>query len=109
MKTVIAGSLTKADEKALLTEIIDHCPDGYVKDILTDMRLEAEHAIDSDFGFVDLSMRRRENEEHREEMRKARETLTVLKAEIREKEDSIRRLDYGLNELRSTIKAFSRI
>ena len=105
---LMAGHMTKADEKALLSEMIEGCPDGYVKDILQDMRIEIEHAIDSDFGFVSLAERRLESEQHVEDMRKAKETLSVIKAEIREKEEAVKRLDYGLNELRGIVRQLSR-
>ncbi len=101
--------LSKADEKALLAEIIENCPDGYVKDILTDCRIEIENAINSDFGFISLADRRKESEEHVETMRKSRETLSVLKAEIREKEQDIRRLDYALNALREQARNVARL
>ena len=80
-----------------------------LKDILTDMRLEAENAIDNDFGFVSLNDRRRESEEHHVAMTKARQELTVIKAEIRDKEDAIRRLDYAMNALREQARNVSRL
>jgi len=107
--TMIAGHLTKAEEKALLNEMIEGCPDGYVKDILTDMRPEIENAINSDFVYVDFAARRREATEHEAEMKKTRELLAVIKEEIRVKEQTIKRANNEINNLRSKFEEISRI
>jgi len=100
-------TLTKVEEKALLRKTIAKLPDGYVRDIIADMAIEIDNAIDNDFGFVNIALRRQQTEAHAEEMRIAKEKLAILNAEIREKESDLRHLQYGLDEIRDTIRKFS--
>jgi len=101
--------LSKLEEKEMLRRFVATCPTGYVRDIIGGVQLEIENAIDSDFGFIDFSARRREIEEHRQEMIAARKELDAVKAQIREAERVHARLDHAINELRSTIRQFAKL
>lgn len=106
---MIAGNLTKADEKALLVAMIQRCPDGYLKDILMDCRVDVERAIDSDFGYIPFADRYRESEEHRKELEAQRGEIQALRSEIAQLERTKTGLENGLNELRATVRQFARI
>lgn len=101
--------MTKAEEKAMLAEMIEGCQEGYVKGILESIHMEANRAIDSDFVFVDLGAQMREIIAGREELRKTHEALAAVKAEIRTKEQTISHLNNGLNELRTLAKRYAAI
>lgn len=101
--------MTKAEEKEMLRSVLRVMPDGYVKDIVSGVQCEIESAVDSDFGFITLSERFAEITEHRAEVAKLKQEEQVLKTQIRELNEDKRRLENGINELRSTIRQFARI
>lgn len=96
--------MTKAQEKQLLQNTINTLPDGYVRDILADAKLEIERAIDSDFGFIPMRQRVNEMLDHAKAMAEATAKLHALKNEIWEMERTRTRLDNGINQLRSTAR-----
>jgi chaperonin cofactor prefoldin len=102
-------SMTKAEEKDTLGRVIAELEEGYVKDILSGVQCEIENAIDSDFGFITLSDRFAEIQEHRQAVDDLKAQERLLKTQIRELTDDKRRLENGINELRSTIRQFARI
>ncbi len=95
--------LSKAQEKELFADIVSNCPNGYVKDILSDMRLDVERAITSDFGFVSFKDRLDEIQKHRETMQESHKLRDELKEQIRTLEWRKHTLETGLTELRKTI------
>ncbi len=107
--TSINQMLSKADEKTMLQEIITSCPDGYVHDILQGVAVEIENAIDSDFGFITLSERFAEITEHRKAIEALKLEQAQLKTKIRELTEDARRLENGINELRTTARRFAQI
>lgn len=108
MKTT-CEELSKAEEKALLQQIIDSLPAGYLQTILLGVQPEIDWAISSDFGFINLSERFAELQEHREIIKTLKTTETELKESIRNLERKRDTLENGINELRSTIAMYSRI
>ena len=74
--------LTKAQEKALLSDIVSKLPAGYVRDILTDMRPEVERAIDSDFGFIPFAQIARNNQEAQDQLIAERAELAKVKQQL---------------------------
>ena len=109
MKTLIAGHLTKADEKALLHETICGLPEGYFRDILEDAALEIERTIDSDFGFIPMRLRREQAEAHRHDMIEQCSKLDKIRAEIRDKERTAATLTQAVDKLRETIRGYARL
>lgn len=102
-------TMSKAEEKVMLKQLVAKLPDGYVRDIMQDMQPEIERAIESDFGFVPFSQRRIESELHRVEMLDARTKLDAVKREIRELEQKRNALENGVSELRATIRQFAKL
>ncbi len=101
--------LTKAEEKKMFTKVIDKMPEGYVRTILQDIKMEVERAIDDDFGFIMFAERRREIEEHRAEMTVNWAKLNSLKLEIADLERKRNVLMNGVEEVRATVRQLARI
>jgi hypothetical protein len=101
--------MTKADEKALLAEMIEHCPDGYVKDILSDMQPEIERAITSDFGWVPVADRMRDLEEYRQAIENNKATVKTLGYKIEELGRQTAVLENALRSLRTDAQRLARL
>lgn len=96
--------LSKTQETELYSEIIAKCPAGYVRDILTDMKLDVERAITSDFGFIPFAQYVKQAEEQNEELRKAREEVAKLRAEVRTLERRRQEAEAGLYEVKRSFQ-----
>jgi hypothetical protein len=86
-------AMTKAGEKTMFAEMVQSCPAGYVRDILTDMKLEVFRAIDSDFGFVPFAEFERMKQADREAMTVAQSQLSQLRDQIAKLEADVRDIE----------------
>jgi hypothetical protein len=102
MKTT--APLTKDQEKKLYCDLIAKCPDGYVKDILTDMRADVERAITSDLGFITLGLYLTQAEEQRQELLTVSNEVKRLRSEIRDLEGRKQLIEQGLYTVRKTVR-----
>ena len=109
MHTTQTTHMTKVEEKDLLAEIIEHCPEGYVKSILASIQVEAESMINSDFAFIDLYMLRVQIVEGSAELLATQKEIHARKAEIGDLERKWRTLNEGISQLRETIKQFAKL
>jgi septal ring factor EnvC (AmiA/AmiB activator) len=103
-RKIVAGHLTKADEKALFAEIVEGCPEGYVKDILESIHLDVNRAIDSDFGFVDFADHMRAMEACRKSIAEARAELHKAQEAVKELERTAYQLTTGIGSIRADIR-----
>ena len=101
--------LSKSDEKRLLTTTIEQLPDGYFRDILTELKPEIVRAIDSDFGCIVFDSKR-EIDELNEEREKLRETVRALmiqrdeiRAEYYKAQECIRQAETLRRDLRNLV------
>jgi len=69
-------TMTKSDEKRLLSAIVQEMPDGYLRDILKALSTEIHGAIDNDYVCTLTDFRR--------DIRNATEQLDALRKEVKE-------------------------
>jgi hypothetical protein len=55
---VVSEVLSKSDEIKLFESIVTGCPEGYVKDILSNIAPQVESAIRSDYGSISMDLER---------------------------------------------------
>lgn len=87
---------TRAEEIEHLAEIVDSLPDGYLRDIFSQLKPGIEQAIRNDVGFVDFS---RLIMEQVEEQKKLRELVECNKREL----EAARRLRAEIDKARSAL------
>lgn len=99
--------LTKQAEKELYSDILAKCPAGYVRDILTDMRLDVERAITSDFGFIPFAEYYKQQGEAKAELDKARAEVAKLRREVKDLQAVKMEAESGLYEMKRTYQRLS--
>jgi hypothetical protein len=101
--------LSKSDEKRLLTTTIEHLPEGYLRDILTELKPEIVRAIECDFGCIAFDAKNEIDElnAEREKLRETVRALTIqrdeLRAEFYKAQECIRRAETLRRDLRDLI------
>lgn len=100
--------MTKAQDKALLAKTVAKLPEGYTRDILSDLLPEMERAIDNDFAYIPVAIRIQQNEEFQTSLRAERAKLEALKAEVRQLERTRDTLLTGIESIRDTVRQLSR-
>ncbi len=95
------AQLSKQQEMELYSDLIAKCPAGYVRDILTDMRLDVERAIRSDFGFVPFGVYMQQANEQKAEIEQTARKLSELRATIHNMEVRKNQLEQELDKVRA--------
>lgn len=106
-----AGCLSKAQEIAILGAVVAQLPDGYLRDILTDLKPEIERAIRTDWCAImtDFEQQRTAAESAAAEARKTAEKLTAaaerMQSEYNRAERRIAESVALRTQLKNTIQA----
>ena len=106
---VCSGELSKADEVRLLDGIIRECPDGYIRDILRDLRPQIVDAVRNDFGCIFADLRRdladlqAERETLKTETKRLSESFETMKKQFRQAQDLKREAETLARTLKDTV------
>ena len=107
--SVCAEPLSKSEEIELFSGIVATLPDGYVRDILTDLEPQIESAIRSDFGCItadlqrDVAELRTERETLQNDIKRLREQSESMLASFNRAQRTIRDAETLQRSLRETV------
>lgn len=102
-------SLTKADELELYTKTVASLPDGYIRDILTDLQPCVERAVSNDLCQLDWRFWETCAVEAQEQCKTIRLEAKDLLDQFNAKKREVDRLQRELSELRSQARTVAQL
>jgi len=98
-------TMTKTEERELLTKTIDALPDSYLRDILITETPAIIRAIDNDLGFIDLAGHERAARQAYHEAMIARKALTETNQQIAQARQQLKDVEREIQNARSAAAA----